>query len=94
MPSWRKLLVQMANDARPNGYHYEDAARVLSQLGFELAPGASSHRKWRARLGDPPRTVVVGLVQPPRGPIPREYIQDMIAILRENELVPGDSDGE
>jgi hypothetical protein len=94
MASWKKLLAQMANDPNPKGYQYEDAARVLRQLGFELAPSGSSHRKWRTRLGDPPRTVVVGLVQPPRGPVPKEYIQDMMVTLRANGLVPGDSNGE
>lgn len=93
MGNWKKLLYRMANDPRPKGYHYADAARILRQLGFDVAPSSgSSHRKWRIKVGDPPRVVVIGLVEPSRGCLPREYIQDMLEILRANDLMPGGED--
>jgi hypothetical protein len=89
MGNWRKLLASMASDPRPITYHYEDAARILARLGFEEAPNSgSSHRKWRLRPpGRPP--IIVGLVKG-TGPLRREYIQDMIRTLAENDLLPKD----
>jgi hypothetical protein len=88
MSSWRNLLAQMAADHNPCTYSYSDAARVLTRLGFALAsrPG-TSHRKWRREIGDG-RVVIIGLVDRGHGPIKKAYIVDMIAILRENNLLP------
>jgi hypothetical protein len=85
--NWRKLLRVMASDARPISYHYEDAARILVNLGFVEAPNSgTSHRRWRLRLPDRP-TIIVGLVKG-SGPMRKEYILDMVRALRENDLLP------
>lgn len=77
----------MLEDDNPCSYEYDDLARVLSHLGFAEAPNAgSSHRKWRLRLPGP-RTIIIGLVKG-RGPLRKEYVLDMIATLRSNDLLP------
>ena len=68
-------------DHRPDG-----TTRFLAQ-----APNSgSSHRKFRLRLPGP-RTIVVGLVKG-RGPLKSDYIADMIATLRANDLLPAEYD--
>jgi hypothetical protein len=87
MGNWRKLLAKMVNDDRPITYSYDDATRVLGNLGFQEAPNAgTSHRKWRLRRPGRP-TITVGLVKA-NGPIRKEYILDMVQSLRENDLLP------
>jgi hypothetical protein len=87
---WRKLLAHMLSDASPRSYSYDDAAAVLSALGFELAPhGGGSHRKWRRKLADGNTVVVVGLVQKAT-PLKPYLIREMISQLREHGLVPDD----
>lgn len=88
MASWRKRLARMAADEKPNGYTYDEAARVLENLGFALASGGgTSHRKWRRKDPGKP-AVVIGLMDRGSGTIKKEYILDMMAILRANNLLP------
>lgn len=85
----------MVADPRPSSYTYEDAAGVLSQLGFTLAkPTGGSHRKWRLEVPDTgavrgTRQVTIGLVQG-SGTLKREYVQQMIETLRANNLLPAE----
>jgi hypothetical protein len=85
----------MVADPKPSSYSYEDAAAILSQLGFTLAkPAGGSHRKWRREVADPTspsgnRQVTIGLVQS-SGSMKREYVQDMIAALEANNLLPAE----
>jgi hypothetical protein len=91
MASWRKLLARMVADTDPRSYSYQEAATVLSQLGFVLAkPTGGSHRKWRRLIenGAERRTVVIGLVERGSGAIKPEYVKDMVQILKENNLLP------
>lgn len=82
----------MLKDASPTTYSYEDAASVLSHLGFVLAPAAGgSHRKWRCKTPDG-NTVVVGLVDRGSGTLKAYLIRDMLGQLRDNSLIPGDLD--
>jgi hypothetical protein len=77
----------MLEDSSPTAYVYEDAATVLSALGFEVAPhGGGSHRKWRRRLANG-NIVVIGLVQ--TGGTLRPYlVRQMISQLRDHGIVP------
>ena len=87
---WEKLLAAMLTDRKPRSYTYEDAALVLSRLGFSLAPRRSgSHRLWRIVVADPtgPRSVYVGLIERGHGTLPPEYVKTMVRILRDNALV-------
>jgi len=87
---WKKLLAQMATDVAPTSYTYQDAGSVLSHLGFELAPhGSGSHRKWRHRTPSG-NTVIIGLVEKGSGTLKPYLIRDMVAQLRENDLLPPD----
>ena len=92
MGSWRKLLRRMANDPKPRGYTYDEAARVLSNLGFEKPskPGGS-HRVWRLKLAIG-NVIRVQLVEKGHGTLKPEYIQDMVATLRTYGLLPEDGD--
>lgn len=83
----------MATDPKPVGYTYEDASRVLSQLGFTLGPAGhgGSHRVWRRPRGDG-TFLRVGLVDAGHGPMKREYVQDMIERLRTEGLITGEGD--
>jgi hypothetical protein len=88
MSSWRKRLQAMVDDPNPCTYTYDDAAGVLSQLGFALASrSGSSHRKWRRKDPGKP-AVTIGLVDKGHGPMRKEYILDMIDILSRNNLLP------
>jgi hypothetical protein len=88
MSSWRKRLAEMANDANPCNYTYNDACGLLKALGFSLASrSGTSHRKWRLKVEGKP-AVIVGLVEHGSGPVRKEYILDMIEILRRNNLLP------
>lgn len=90
MAKWRKLLARMLTDASPTDYTYDDAASVLSHLGFKLAPpGGGSHRMWRLRTPKG-NTVIIGLVQKGSGTLKPYLIRDMIAQLRANNLIPAD----
>ena len=80
----------MLADTDPRNYSYDDAARILRNLGFELAPTtATSHRKWRLRKADG-TVVVVGLKEQGYGTLKPAYIRGMVRQLREQELVPDD----
>lgn len=89
MPRWRRLLTKMAVDSSPTGYSYAEAANILQQLGFDLAPsGGGSHRKWRRRFDDG-RVAIVGLVERP-GPMKAYLIRQMVRTLRDHHLLPSD----
>lgn len=90
MGSWRKLLDAMVAEPGARAYSYADAAKVLGHLGFTLAGSRGSHRRWRTEIaeGGVTRGVIVGLIEPPRGQLPPEYVKAMIATLRENHLLP------
>ena len=88
MAKWRKVLARMLQDTDPRKYTYDDAAGVLQQLGFTLAPhGDGSHRKWRYR-GVEGLVVVIGLVEKGSGTLKPVYIRDMVKQLRDNRLLP------
>lgn len=87
MAQWKKTLQRMLEDTDPRNYTYEDAAHVLDRLGFVVAPGEGSHRKWRLRRSDG-LVVVIGLVKKGHGPMKPVYIRDMVKQLRANELLP------
>ena len=94
MGSWRKLLRKMADDPKPRGYTYDEAALILSNLGFAKPskPGGS-HRAWR--LEQPGGNVVrVFLVEKGHGTLKPEYIQDMVATLRAHGLLDVADAGE
>jgi predicted RNA binding protein YcfA (HicA-like mRNA interferase family) len=80
----------MAADPRPKGYRYDEAATVLTNLGFECAKGGGSHRMWRKAFtdGETRRTVVIGLLDAGRGTMKLEYVRDMVETLRKNRLLP------
>jgi hypothetical protein len=86
MGSWRKLLGRMLADTKPNSYTYDDAARVLRQLGFVESPGGGSHRVWRRDVSG--HGVRIGLCDSGRGPLKAVYIKEMLATLRAFQLVP------
>jgi hypothetical protein len=68
--SWRKLLAAMVADPKPRSYSYDEAATVLSNLGFALATtSGTSHKRWRREVTDAngTRGVIIGLVKPSRG---------------------------
>lgn len=92
MARWQKVLAAMMTDPKPRSYTYQDAAVVLEGLGFTLASrGGGSHRKWRLALPSQARgsrSVIIGLLERGHGPLPPEYIKDMVRILRENGLLP------
>jgi hypothetical protein len=78
----------MLTDAAPTGYTYDDAAVVLSHLGFQLAPhGGGSHRMWRLRTSSG-NLVVIGLVDHGAGTMKAYLIRDMVAALRMHGLIP------
>lgn len=90
MTSWRKLLGDMLVDEKPIGYRYEDAARVLSELGFELAKSSGgSHRKWRAKSAAG-NVVIVGLVDKGAGTLKAYLIRDMLKQLKAHGFIPID----
>lgn len=92
MARWKKLLAQMLTDASPTTYTYQEAATVLAHLGFELAPhGGGSHRKWRQKttFGN---SVIIGLVDKGAGTLKPYMIRDMVSQLRQNDLLPPDTD--
>lgn len=93
MGSWRKLLRRMATDPKPVGYTYDDASRILAQLGFtrSAAGHGGSHRVWRRPRGDG-TFLRVGLVDAGHGPMKREYVHEMIAHLRGEGLITGEGD--
>jgi hypothetical protein len=94
MPSWKKLLASMVADPKPRSYTYEDAASVLSHLGFELAnpKPRGSHRLWRISIekAHEKRTVYVGLVEAGSGNLKPIYVTKMVRILQENDLLPSE----
>ena len=97
MPRWERLLARMVADTDPRNYTYEEAARVLLKLDYELAPhGGTSHRKWRKVLASG-KVDVIGLVESGRGCLKPCYIRDMVRSLQEAGLIPaaqteGDAD--
>ncbi len=100
MPSWRKLLARMVADRRPRSYSYQDAARILQQLGFTLAtPTDGSHRKWRVEVSDSAsasgtRRVTVGLVDRGNGTMKPVYVLKMVEVLQANRLIPDDTNDD
>lgn len=90
MAGWRKTLRRMVNDPSPTGYTYDEAATVLSKLGFTLAPSSGgSHRKWRLDLSNGV-IVRVGLVERGSGTMKAYLVRDMLDRLREHDLIPPD----
>lgn len=88
MAQWQKLLARMMADSTPREYTYDDAARVLRQLGFEVRPRASgSHRVWHRR-GPAGNLLTVGLVDKGHGTLKPAYIRAMISTLTVNGLIP------
>jgi hypothetical protein len=78
----------MLTDDTPTSYTYADAAAVLRQLHFDLAPHAGgSHRKWRKRLPDG-TSVIIGLVEHGSGSLKAYLIRDLVAQLRLHGLIP------
>lgn len=94
MARWEKLVARMVADRKGRSYTYGDCVRILTHLGFELAPNSgTSHRKWRRHIGDSAdpnkqRLIVVGLVEAGSGALKPEYIKHMIDTLEEAGLVP------
>lgn len=92
MATWKKLLWAMAADTDPRGYSYDDAARILRQLGFvEPSKPDGTHRRWRRKLPNG-NLVVVGLVQKGHGTLKPGYIRDMVRALRDNALIPPENE--
>lgn len=90
MARWKKRLLQMLNDSDPRNYYYEEAARILAQLGFAEASNAgTSHRKWKLRKGDG-SLIVIGLVEKGHGPLRPVYVREMIKQLVAHDLIPHD----
>lgn len=90
MARWKKLLRAMIDDPNARTYTYDDAAAVLTRLGFEERGGGSgSHRAWRRR-GPVGNLVVVGLVDKGHGTLKPGYIRDMVKTLREHGFLPDD----
>lgn len=90
MARWKKTLAKMLNDQKPVGYSYDEAAAILSHLGFSLAPSSGgSHRKWWRRIGEG-TTARVGLVEKGSGTLREYQVRDMIAVLRTHGLIPLD----
>lgn len=93
MARWEKLLSAMVADTRPVSYTYDDAATVLSRLGFtEQTPTGTSHRKWTRVVLDSSvrggtRTVTIGLNAKGKRPLKAGYIREMVRTLRENDLL-------
>ena len=76
----------MRNDAHPTGYSYEDAASVLTGLGFVRAPSAGgSHRIWRA-VSATGKVTVIGLVQG-SGDLKPYLIRQMMRQLSEGGFI-------
>lgn len=98
MASWKKRLAEMVADADPRSYTYDEASRILQNLGFEPPRNATgSHRKFRLQVLDPSapsgrRGVIVGLVDRGSGTMKPDYIRQMVATLRENNLLPNGVD--
>ena len=90
MGSAEKLLRAMLADANPTSYTYDDAVRVLENLGFHPArtKPKGSHRLWRLEVADGTRTrsIYVGLVDKGHGQLKSVYIRTMLEVLIENEL--------
>ena len=94
MASWRKRLADMVADSDPRSYTYDEAARILVNLGF--APpkkSGGSHRKFRIEIADPgtesgKRGVIVGLVESGSGTLKPVYITHMVSVLQSNNLLP------
>jgi predicted RNA binding protein YcfA (HicA-like mRNA interferase family) len=80
----------MADDPKPVDYTYEDAASILKSLGFVLATASgTSHRRWRYK-GANGLVTTIALVDRGKGPIKSVYIKEMIRLLKESNLVPGE----
>lgn len=90
MAAWRRTLQRMLNDTNPVGYRYDEAAAVLRGLGFDLAPSSGgSHRKWWHRTPGG-TTARIGLVESGRGTLKPFLVRQMVATLREHNLVPAE----
>ena len=98
MSSWRKLLWQMRGDSDPRNYKYNDAARVLRALGFQLAQSKpnGSHRVWRRPppAGNISGALIVELVEKGHGTVKPVYIRTMIRTLDKAGLIPSDEAGD
>jgi hypothetical protein len=86
-----RLLAAMLRAENPVTFTYDDAAKVLSSLGFEPArtKPKGSHRLWRLETnqGGVRNSIYVGLVDQGHGPMKAVYIKKMLAILLQNRLI-------
>jgi hypothetical protein len=94
---WKKRLAEIVTDRRPVSYTYDELAGLLvNHLGFELAKAQGSHRKFRRDVPDssdptrPEKTkgVIIGLLDYGSGPVPPEYVKQMVQTLQANDLIP------
>ncbi len=93
MAQWKKLLARVVTDPRPVSYTYDELANLLvAHLGFVLAKGTGSHRRFRREIPDPAKPgttigVIIGLVDYGRGTLPPEYVKEMVRTLQVNGLI-------
>lgn len=83
-----KVLRKMAAAQKRTGYTYADCASILKALGFVcVTKSGTSHRRWRLeRAGHPP--VYIGLVDRGKAELPRGYIDTMIDVLQDTDVMP------
>lgn len=85
---WKRTLERMLSDSNPTSYTYYDAVRVLSALGFVVAPhGGTSHRKWRA-VSPAGNGVIIGLVEKGSGTLKPYLVRDLVGQLRAHNMIP------
>lgn len=91
MGSAKKLLAAMLRARDPRGFTYDEAAKVLTSIGFQptRTKPKGSHRLWRLEfVGETGRnSIYVGLVDSGHGTIKPEYIKKMIEVLLQNHLI-------
>lgn len=87
MSAWEVLLREMRASAKLTGFSYDDAAKVLTGLGFTCPTGGGgSHRNWRRRLPNG-ELVVILLVDTGRGEIKPPYLRKMFRQLKAAGLI-------
>ncbi len=93
MAQWMKVLGAMVADPRPVSYTYQEAATILTHLGFAEKGKGGSHRRWRLEVPDPSspggkRAVIIGMPDAGSGKLHHVYIRAMVKTLQANELLP------